>query len=171
MLAELLRQIGETTHAIVALEHAHALRPLRDVDVMMLAELYVAEGAPGQAAAHLRRIAAGSESFGRAQELLGVLALGKGDHKGARSYLERSGLTAHQKNGPGGPEVDGTAPSAGPSSPTAERTCTSWPRAASSRSMSNAKRLLPGAKKSWTCRILIAGPPTSLPTSQNLKLQ
>ena len=90
MLAELLRQIGETTHAIVALEHAHALRPLRDVDVMMLAELYVAEGAPGQAAAHLRQIAAGSESFGRAQELLGVLALGKGDHEGARSYLERA---------------------------------------------------------------------------------
>src|SRR2546425_7515694 len=55
MLAELLRQIGETNHAIVALEHAHALRPLREVDVMMLAELYVAEGAPGQAAAHLRR--------------------------------------------------------------------------------------------------------------------
>jgi Tfp pilus assembly protein PilF len=90
MLAELLRQIGETNHAIVALEHAHALRPLRDVDVMMLAELYVAEGAPGQAAAHLRRIAAGSESFGRAQELLGVLALGKGDHEGARAYLERA---------------------------------------------------------------------------------
>ncbi len=90
MLAELLRQIGETNHAIVALEHAHALRPLRDVDVMMLAELYVAEGAPGQAAAHLRRIAAGSESFGRAQEVLGVLALGKGDHEAARTYLERA---------------------------------------------------------------------------------
>jgi Tfp pilus assembly protein PilF len=90
MLAELLRQIGETNHAIVALEHAHALRPLRDVDVMMLAELYVAEGAPGQAAAHLRRIAAGSASFGRAQEVLGVLALGKGDHEAARTYLERA---------------------------------------------------------------------------------
>jgi Tfp pilus assembly protein PilF len=90
MLAELLRQTGETNHAIVALEHAHALRPLRDVDVMMLAELYVAEGAPGQAAAHLRRIAAGSESFGRAQEVLGVLAIGKGDHEAARTYLERA---------------------------------------------------------------------------------
>jgi Tfp pilus assembly protein PilF len=99
MLAELLRQIGETNHAIVALEHAHALRPLRDVDVMMLAELYVAEGAPGQAAAHLRRIAAGSDSFGRAQEVLGVLALGKGDHEAARTYLERAAAngrpTAH----------------------------------------------------------------------------
>lgn len=90
MLAELLRQIGETNHAIVALEHAHALRPLRDVDMMMLAEMYVAEGAPGQAAAHLRRIAEGSEAFGRAQELLGVLALGKGDHEAARAYLERA---------------------------------------------------------------------------------
>ena len=90
MLAELLRQIGETNHAIVALEHAHALRPLRDVDVMMLAELYIAEGAPGQAAAHLRRIAPESDAFGRAQELLGVLALGKDDHEAARAYLERA---------------------------------------------------------------------------------
>ena len=90
MLAELLRQIGETNHAIVALEHAHALRPLRDVDAMMLAEMYIAEGAPGQAAAHLRRIAEGSEAFGRAQELLGVLALGKGDHEAASAYLERA---------------------------------------------------------------------------------
>ena len=90
MLAELLRQIGETNHAIVALEHAHSLRPLRDVDVMMLAELYIAEGAPGQAAAHLRRIAPGSDPFGRAQELLGVLALGKDDHAAARAYLERA---------------------------------------------------------------------------------
>jgi len=90
MLAELLRQIGETNHAIVALEHAHSLRPLRDVDVMMLAELYIAEGAPGQAAAHLRRIAPGSDAYGRAQELLGVLALGKDDHAAARAYLERA---------------------------------------------------------------------------------
>jgi len=70
MLGELLRQIGETSRAVVALEHAHALRPLRDNDALKLAELYIAEQAPGQAASHLRRIAAGSDEFGRAQELL-----------------------------------------------------------------------------------------------------
>src|SRR5438876_239765 len=88
--AELLRRLGETNLAIVALEHAHALRPLRDVDIVVLAELYISEQAPGQAAAHLRRIAAGSEEFGRAQELLGILALGKGDPSAARRHFERA---------------------------------------------------------------------------------
>ena len=90
MLAELLRQIGETNRAIVALEHAHALRPLRDADVLKLAELYIAEHAPGQAASHLRRIAAGSEELGRAQELLGILALQKGDQSASRTHFERA---------------------------------------------------------------------------------
>ena len=90
MLAELLRQIGETNRAIVALEHAHALRPLRDSDVLKLAELYIAEQAPGQAASHLRRIAAASEEFGRAQELLGILALQKSDRAAARAFFERA---------------------------------------------------------------------------------
>ena len=90
MLAELLRQIGETNRAIVALEHAHALRPLRDSDVLELAELYIAEQAPGQAASHLRRIAAASEEFGRAQELLGILALQKSDRAAARAFFERA---------------------------------------------------------------------------------
>ena len=88
--AELLRRLGETNLAIVALEHANSLHPLRDVDLVVLAELYVAEQAPGQAASHLRRIAAGSEEFGRAQELLGLLALGKGDQPAARAYFERA---------------------------------------------------------------------------------
>ena len=88
--AELLRRLGETNLAIVALEHAHALRPLRDVDIVVLAELYISEQAPGQAAAHLRRIAPGSEEFGRAQELLGILALGKGDPSAARRHFERA---------------------------------------------------------------------------------
>jgi len=90
MRAELLRHLGEINLAIVALEHAHALRPLRDVDLLVLAELYISEQAPGQAASHLRRIAAGSEEFGRAQELLGILALGKGDRSAARAYFERA---------------------------------------------------------------------------------
>lgn len=90
MRAELLRHIGETSPAIVALEHAHALRPLRDTDVIVLAQLYIAEQAPGQAASHLRRIVAGSDEFGRAQELLGILALGKADQAAARRYFERA---------------------------------------------------------------------------------
>ena len=90
MLAELLGRIGETNRAIVALEHAHSLRPLRESDLLRLAELYIAERAPGQAASHLRRIAAGSDEFGRAQELLGVLALQKGDQVAARSHFERA---------------------------------------------------------------------------------
>jgi len=90
MRAELLRAIGETNLAIVALEHAHSLRPLRDADILMLAELYIAEQAPGQAASHLRRVAAASEEFGRAQELLGILALQKGDQAAARAYFERA---------------------------------------------------------------------------------
>ncbi|MDP9274091.1 MAG: tetratricopeptide repeat protein [Chloroflexota bacterium] len=90
MLAELLGRIGETSRAIVALEHAHALRPLRDGDVLKLAELYIAEQAPGQAASHLRRIAPESDEFGRAQELLGVLALQKGDQLAARASFERA---------------------------------------------------------------------------------
>ncbi|MEK6206144.1 MAG: tetratricopeptide repeat protein [Chloroflexota bacterium] len=90
MRAELLRRLGETNLAIVALEHAHSLRPLRDVDVLVLAELYIAEQAQGQAASHLRRIAAGSDEFGRAQELLGILALQKGDQPAARANFERA---------------------------------------------------------------------------------
>jgi Tfp pilus assembly protein PilF len=90
MRAELLRHTGETNLAIVALEHAHALRPLRDVDVIALAELYIAEQAPGPAASHLRRIAAGSDEFGRAQELLGILALQKSDQSTARTHFERA---------------------------------------------------------------------------------
>jgi Tfp pilus assembly protein PilF len=90
MRAELLRQIGETNLAIVALEQAHTLHPLRDADLIVLAELYLAQQAPGQAASHLRRIAAGSDAFGRAQELLGILALQKGDQAEARTYFERA---------------------------------------------------------------------------------
>jgi Tfp pilus assembly protein PilF len=90
MRAELLRRVGETNLAIVALEHAHSLRPLRDVDVLVLAELYIAEQAAGQAASHLRRIASGSDQFGRAQELLGILSLQKADQSGARTFFERA---------------------------------------------------------------------------------
>ncbi|OLC09994.1 MAG: hypothetical protein AUH39_03220 [Chloroflexi bacterium 13_1_40CM_67_9] len=90
MRAELLRGIGEASLAIVALEHANALRPLRDADVLVLAELYIAERAEGQAASHLRRIAPDSGEFGRAQELLGIIALQKADQPAARAYFERA---------------------------------------------------------------------------------
>jgi len=90
MRAELLRGIGETNQAIVALEHANSLRPLRDADLLVLAELYIAENATGQAASHLRRIGEGSDQFGRAQELLGILALQKADESAARAYFERA---------------------------------------------------------------------------------
>jgi Tfp pilus assembly protein PilF len=90
MRAELLRAIGETNLAIVALEHANSLRPLRDTDVLVLAELYIAERAQGQAASHLRRVSADSDQFGRAQELLGILALQKGDESAARAHFDRA---------------------------------------------------------------------------------
>ena len=90
MRAELLRGMGEMNLAIVALEHANSLRPLRDADLLVLAELYIAEQAPGQAASHLRRIPAGSDQFGRAQELLGILALQKADQTLARAHFERA---------------------------------------------------------------------------------
>jgi len=90
MRAELLRGIGETNQAIVALEHANSLRPLRDADLLVLAELYIAENATGQAASHLRRIRESSDQFGRAQELLGILALQKADQPAARAHFERA---------------------------------------------------------------------------------
>ena len=90
LLGELRRRMGEPSGAIVAFEHALALHPLRDEDVIALAELYLAAGAAPRAAAHLRAIATASSSFARAQELLGTLALGKGDVEGARASLERA---------------------------------------------------------------------------------
>src|SRR4029079_17781459 len=95
MLAELLGRIGETNRAIVALEHAHSVRPLRDSDVLKLAEMYVAEQAPGQATSHLRQIASDSAEFGRAQELLGIVALQKGDQPGARAHFARAAAGGH----------------------------------------------------------------------------
>jgi len=44
LLGQLRVAIGETNAAIVALEHSHALHPLREADLVSLAELYVAAG-------------------------------------------------------------------------------------------------------------------------------
>ena len=90
LLGQLRIQIGETSGAIVALEHANALRPLGGEDLVVLAELYLAADAPGQAASHLRRVGAESGAYGRAQELLGLLALGRNDVGTARAHFERA---------------------------------------------------------------------------------
>ena len=90
LLGQLRVQIGEPSAAVVALEHANALRPLRDEDLVSLAELYLAADAPGQAGSHLRRVDPSSAAYVRAQELLGLLALGKGDAATARTHLERA---------------------------------------------------------------------------------
>ena len=90
LLGQLRVAIGEGSAAVVALEHANALRPLRDADLVSLAELYLAADAPGQAASHLRRVDPSTVAYVRAQELLGLLALGKGDAAVARTHLERA---------------------------------------------------------------------------------
>ena len=90
LLGQLRVAIGETNAAIVALEHSHALHPLREADLVSLAELYVAAEAPGQAASHLRRVAQNSSSFGRAQELLGLIAMAAGDLPKSREHLARA---------------------------------------------------------------------------------
>jgi Flp pilus assembly protein TadD len=66
------------------------LHPLREADLVSLAELYVAAGAPGQAASHLRRIDQDSASFPRAQELLGLIAMAAGDLAKSREHLARA---------------------------------------------------------------------------------
>lgn len=90
LLGQLRVAIGETNAAIVALEHSHALHPLREADVVSLAELYVAAGASGQAASHLRRIGPDSPTYGRAQELLGLVAMAAGDLARSREHLSRA---------------------------------------------------------------------------------
>ena len=59
LLGELRRTRGDVSGAIVALEHAHALRPLGDTDAIRLAELYLEANAPGPARSHLRRVRRG----------------------------------------------------------------------------------------------------------------
>jgi tetratricopeptide (TPR) repeat protein len=96
LLGQLRVAIGEANAAIVALEHSHALHPLRDADLVSLAELYIAAEAPGQASAHLRRITSASPSYGRAQELLGLIAMGSGDLARARAHLEAAAAVGVQ---------------------------------------------------------------------------
>lgn len=90
LLGELRRLTGNATGAIVALEHADALHPLGDADSIRLAELYVDAGAAAAAAARLRRIKPESAHYAQAQDLIGVVAVQRGDLAAARSAFERA---------------------------------------------------------------------------------
>lgn len=59
MLGEMRRLSGDTTGAIVALEHSDALQPLRAADSLALARMHIASGAPAVATSRLRRIVRG----------------------------------------------------------------------------------------------------------------
>ncbi len=90
ILAKLRAEAGHINEAIVAFEHAHAVRPLPDADVVRLAELYANAGASAPAFAHLRRIAPTSDAYGAAQELVAIIALQRGDLEAGRAAFERA---------------------------------------------------------------------------------
>jgi tetratricopeptide (TPR) repeat protein/TolB-like protein len=90
ILGKLRAEAGHTNEAIVAFEHAHAVRPLPDADVVRLAELYANAGASASAFAHLRRIAPSSDAYGAAQELTAIIALQRGDLGTGGAAFERA---------------------------------------------------------------------------------
>jgi len=90
LLGELRRATGNVNGAVVALEHADSLHPLRDADTIRLAELYVDAGAGATARARLRRIKPDSPDYAHAQDVLGVLAVQAGDLSAARGAFERA---------------------------------------------------------------------------------
>ena len=90
LLGELRRLTGDANGAVVALEHADSLQPLRDADSVRLAELYIDAGAEATARARLRRIKPESPEYAHAQDVLGVLAARAGDLGAARQALERA---------------------------------------------------------------------------------
>ena len=90
LLGELRRLTGDAAGAVVALEHADALQPLRDPDVVRLAELYAEAGADASARSRLRRIDPASAEYGRAQDLLGGLAARAGRLEEALAAFERA---------------------------------------------------------------------------------
>jgi len=90
ILGKLRAEAGHTSEAIVAFEHAHAVRPLPDADIVRLAELYANAGASAPAFAHLRRVAPASEAYGSAQELTAIIALQRGDLENGRAAFERA---------------------------------------------------------------------------------
>lgn len=90
ILGKLRAEAGHVNEAIVAFEHAHAVRPLPDAEVVRLAELYANAGASAPAFAHLRRIAATSDAYAAAQELAAIIALQRGDLETGRAAFERA---------------------------------------------------------------------------------
>lgn len=99
LLGELRRLSGDPSGAVVAFEHADALQPLRDADGIRLAELYIDAGAVSSARSRLRRIGAGSPEYAHAQDVLGVLAVQRGDLDDALAALERA-AGAGPRDGP-----------------------------------------------------------------------
>ena len=92
VLGQVRRSAGDASGAVVALEHADALRPLGDADVLALAGLYVATGAPKVAASRLRRVVARSAdpaAVATARRLLLGIA-----HPEAETDLEEAGRIA-----------------------------------------------------------------------------
>jgi len=90
ILGKLRAEAGHVNEAIVAFEHAHAVRALPDADLVRLAELYANAGASAAALAHLRRIATTSEAYGAAQELIAIIALQRGDLEAGGAAFERA---------------------------------------------------------------------------------
>ncbi len=90
LLAELRHAAGEVPGAIVAYEHADAVRPLSDADAVRLAQLYVEADAAAAAAARLRRIRPDSAAYARAQDLLGVIAVSRRELGEAVAAFERA---------------------------------------------------------------------------------
>jgi tetratricopeptide (TPR) repeat protein len=90
ILGKLRADAGHLNEAIVAFEHAHAVRPLSDADIVRLAELYANAGASAPAFAHLRRVAATSDAYGAAQELTAIIALQRGDLAAGRTAFDRA---------------------------------------------------------------------------------
>jgi Flp pilus assembly protein TadD len=90
ILGQLRAEAGDLNGAIVATEHAHAIRPLPDTDLIRLAELYANAGAPAPGLAHLRRVREGSAAYGQAQELLAIISLQRGDLETGRAAFDRA---------------------------------------------------------------------------------
>jgi cellulose synthase operon protein C len=90
ILGKLRAEDGHINEAIVAFEHAHAVHPLPDAEIVRLAELYANAGASASSFAHLRRIAPTSEAYAAAQELTAIIALQRGDFETGRAAFERA---------------------------------------------------------------------------------
>src|SRR5260221_7110328 len=90
LLGELRRLTGDANGAVVALEHADSLQPLRDAESVRVAEVYLEADADATARSRLRRIKPESPEYAHAQDVLGVLAARSGDVAAARVAFERA---------------------------------------------------------------------------------